>query len=150
VFGQLTPFPATPLYDRLAKAGRLARPKHWMDFAPFWMAHTPLKMTIQEARQETDHAWRRSYSPERNAEALESISAAPFRYRLSHLVSRMFFRGIYFPQMNKRAWLKLAFENRRPIYGLTKEAFGMWRSHRKNKQQPSEESAPVMNEQKAA
>src|SRR5215203_711929 len=33
VFGQLTPFPATPLYDKLAKAGRLARPKHWLDFA---------------------------------------------------------------------------------------------------------------------
>ena len=32
VFGQLTPFPATPLYDRLLAAGRLERPKHWMDF----------------------------------------------------------------------------------------------------------------------
>ncbi|HEX8922289.1 MAG TPA: radical SAM protein, partial [Pyrinomonadaceae bacterium] len=32
VFGQLTPFPATPLYERLEKAGRLARPRHWMDF----------------------------------------------------------------------------------------------------------------------
>lgn len=150
VFGQLTPFPATPLYDRLAKAGRLARPKHWMDFAPFWMAHTPLKMTIQEARQETDHAWRRSYSPERNAEALDAISEAPFRYRVSHLVSRMFFRGIYFPQMNRRAWLKLIFENRRPIYGLTREAIGMYRSHRKTRSQSSEGPTPVMNEQKAA
>ena len=45
VFGQLTPFPATPLYDRLEKAGRLARPKHWLDFAPFVMAHAPAKMT---------------------------------------------------------------------------------------------------------
>jgi radical SAM superfamily enzyme YgiQ (UPF0313 family) len=150
VFGQLTPFPATPLYDRLAKAGRLARPKHWMDFAPFWMAHTPLKMTIPEARQETDHAWRLSYSPERNAEALEAISEAAFRYRLSHLVSRLFFRGIYFPQMNKRAWLKLIFQNRRPIYSLTKEAIGIWRSHRKNKTQVSDEPAAVMNHQKAA
>src|SRR5712691_378278 len=122
VFGQLTPFPATPLYDRLEKAGRLARPKHWMDFAPFWMAHTPLKMTIQEARQETDSAWRASYSPERNAEAINSIRETPFRYRLSHLVSRLFFRGIYFPQMNKRAWLKLVFQNRRPILSLSKEA----------------------------
>lgn len=150
VFGQLTPFPATPLYDRLAKAGRLARPKHWMDFAPFWMAHTPLKMTIQEARQETDHAWRVSYSPERNAEAINSISHTPFRYRLSHLVSRLFFRGIYFPQMNKRAWLKLVFENRRPIFSLTKEAIGMWRSHRKNKTQASDEPAPAMNQREAA
>ena len=46
VFGQLTPFPATPLYDRLDKAGRLERPKHWLDFAPFVMAHAPLKMSI--------------------------------------------------------------------------------------------------------
>ena len=35
VFGQITPFPATPLYDRLKKEGRLTRPKHWLDFAPF-------------------------------------------------------------------------------------------------------------------
>src|SRR5881227_427680 len=38
VFGQLTPFPATPLYDRLEKARRLARPKHWLDFAPVFRA----------------------------------------------------------------------------------------------------------------
>ena len=44
VFGQITPFPATPLYDRLAKEGRLTRPKHWLEFAPFRMAHTPMKM----------------------------------------------------------------------------------------------------------
>ena len=150
VFGQLTPFPATPLYDRLAKAGRLTRPKHWMDFAPFWMAHTPLKMTIQDARKETDSAWRASYSPERNAEAINSISDAPFRYRLSHLVSRLFFRGIYFPQMNKRAWLKLAFQNRRPILSLTREAMAMARSHRKHKKVAAEERATVVNAQKVA
>src|SRR5690242_6151828 len=34
VFGQLTPFPAAPLYDRLATAGRVTRPRHWLDFAP--------------------------------------------------------------------------------------------------------------------
>src|SRR5262245_57308037 len=73
VFGQLTPFPATPLYDRLMKAGRLTRPKHWLDFAPYQMAHTPLKMTIPEAQAELDHAWRSSYSPERIAEALDAL-----------------------------------------------------------------------------
>ena len=50
VFGQITPFPATPLYDRLAKEGRLTRPKHWLEFAPFRMAHTPLKMSIRRYR----------------------------------------------------------------------------------------------------
>ena len=34
-------------------------------------------MTIPEARQETDHAWRVSYSPERNAEAINAISRRP-------------------------------------------------------------------------
>src|SRR6267142_2328478 len=150
VFGQLTPFQATPLYDRLEKAGRLARPKHWMDFAPFWMAHTPLKMTIEEARHETDSAWRASYSPERNADAINSIGDVPFSYRVSHLISRLFFRGIYFPQMNKRAWLKLIFQNRGPILSLSKEGFGKWRAHRKKRAVVPEEAAAVMNQQKAA
>jgi hypothetical protein len=107
-------------------------------------------MTIQEARNETDRAWRASYSPERNAEALNSIKDSAFRYRLSHLISRLFFRGIYFPQMNKRAWLKLIFQNRGPIVSLTKEAVGMWRASRKNKPVVEGEPAPVMNQQKAA
>ncbi len=50
VFGQITPFPATPLYTRLEKEGRLTRPKHWLDFAPFHMAHTPLNMTPDRCR----------------------------------------------------------------------------------------------------
>src|ERR671939_146801 len=97
VFGQLTPFPATPLYHRLEKAGRLDRPKHWLDFAPFVMAHTPLKMTIEEARMETRHAWTSSYSPERNAEVVEALRDTHIEYRIGHLVARFFFRGIYFP-----------------------------------------------------
>jgi radical SAM superfamily enzyme YgiQ (UPF0313 family) len=133
VFGQLTPFPATPLYERLEKAGRLARPKHWMDFAPFEMAHAPLKMTIKEARTEVDKAWTASYSPERNAEAIDSISDQPIGYRVGHLVARLFFRGIYFPQMNKRAWFKLIAQNRRTIYKLSKEAVSLYRASRKRK-----------------
>lgn len=46
VFGTLVPLPATPLYQRLETAGRLTRPKHWLDFQAFQMAHKPLKMTI--------------------------------------------------------------------------------------------------------
>ena len=130
VFGQLTPFPATPLYDRLASAGRLERPTHWLDFAPFVMAHAPLKMTIEEAKQETARAWAESYSPERNAEAIRSISYAPIKDRIGHLVARLFFRGIYFPQMTRRAWLKLMFDNRRTIYSLGKEGIARWRASR--------------------
>jgi hypothetical protein len=131
VFGQLTPFPATPLYDRLAKAGRLQRPKHWLDFAPFVMAHDPLKMTIEEAKAETFSAWSRSYSPERNLEAVQSIRHAPIGIRIGHIVARLFFRGIYFPQMNKRAWLKLMFDNRKALLSLTGEGLNTWRKARK-------------------
>ena len=57
IFGLLTPLPATPLYKRLEKAGRLTRPKHWQEFIPFAMAHTPLKMSIEEAHAEVNHGW---------------------------------------------------------------------------------------------
>ncbi len=131
VYGQLTPFPSTPLYDRLLKAGRLARPKHWLDFAPFVMAHNPLKMTIEEAKSETFDAWSRSYSPERNWEAIQAIRTAPIQTRIGHIVARLFFRGIYFPQMSKWAWIKLLLDNRKTILSLTSEGLGTWRRARK-------------------
>ena len=133
VFGQLTPFPATPLYERLEKAGRLDRPKHWLDFAPFVMAHNPLKMTIEDAKDETFDAWSRSYSPKRNYEAIMAIREAPIDVRVSHLVARLFFRGIYFPQMNKSQWIKLLFDNRRSILTLSREGFSTWRAFRKRR-----------------
>ena len=135
VFGLLTPFPATPLYTRLEKAGRLTRPLHWLDFAPFEMAHTPLKITTVEARSEVDHAWSSSYSPERNAQAIESIGDKPVADRIIHLVSRLFFRGIYFPQMGTRAWLKVIFQNRRTIYHLIREGVARLRKVRAKNQE---------------
>ncbi len=131
VFGQLTPFPATPLYTRLEKAGRLTRPKHWLEFAQFVMAHKPAKMTIEEARAEVIHAWSESYSPKRNAEALEAIKDTPIEYRIGHLVARFFFRGIYFPQMTKRAWMKLLFDNRAVLMSLSKEGYTKYRAFKK-------------------
>lgn len=133
VFGQLTPFPSTPLYDRLKKSGRLDRPKHWLEFAPFVMAHKPAKLSIKEAKAEVDYAWSRSYSPERNAEALEQIKDAPIEFRISHFVSRVFFRGIYFPQMRKRDWMKLLYDNRKTIANLTKEGVSTFRKSKKRK-----------------
>lgn len=138
VFGQLTPFPATPLYKRLENAGRLQRPKHWLEFAPFVMAHDPLKMTIAEAKDETFNAWSRSYSPERNWKAIESIKDTPIQVRISHLVARLFFRGIYFPQMGKMAWIKLLFQNRKTILSLTREGLKTWRNSRRNQKMTAE------------
>jgi radical SAM superfamily enzyme YgiQ (UPF0313 family) len=126
VFGQITPFPATPLYERLEKEGRLIRPKHWLEFAPFQMAHGPLKMTIAEVQDEVRYAWENSYNPAAIERALESIADEPAAYKISHLLSRLFFRGIYFPQKGAWSWLKLAVRNRRAIYRVAKDSFTRW------------------------
>lgn len=133
VFGQLTPFPSTPLYKRLKESGRLTRPQHWLEFAPYQMAHTPLKMTIEQTQRELDQAWAVSYSPERNEQAIDSISDQPINYRLIHFIMRLFFRGIYFPQMTKGAWLKVIAQNRRPLLKLTREALGKYLKSRKGR-----------------
>jgi hypothetical protein len=131
IFGQLTPFPSTPLYQRLLKADRLTRPKHWLDFAPFQMAHTPLKMSIAEVHDELNQAWAGSYGPERNVRALDSISDKPIDHRIMHLITRFIFRGIYFPQMGKAAWAKLFLANRRLIYKLARESVSRFRSSKR-------------------
>jgi radical SAM superfamily enzyme YgiQ (UPF0313 family) len=141
IFGQLTPFPSTPLYQRLLKAGRLTRPKHWLDFAPFHMAHTPLKMSIEDVHSELNKAWIRSYSPERNASAVASIKDRPIGYQIMHLVTRLIFRGIYFPQMGKRAWAKLLFANRGLIYSLGRE--GLFGSRRVERSTPVAAGVPI-------
>ncbi len=129
IFGLLTPLPSTPLYKRLELAGRLTRPKHWQEFIPFAMAHTPLKMTIDEAHAEVKKGWARSYSPEAMAFAVNALKDKPLGYRINIFIARMCFRGIYFPQMGPSAWLKLIFQNRRTIFSLVREGFSTWRAH---------------------
>jgi radical SAM superfamily enzyme YgiQ (UPF0313 family) len=123
IFGLLTPLPGTPLYTRLHDAGRLTRVKHWQEFIPFSMAHTPLKMTIPEAHAEVLDGWNRSYSAEAIAKAVDSIDHKPLGYRINIFIARLCFRGIYFPQMGPWAWLKVIAENRRTIFKLMKEGF---------------------------
>ena len=123
IFGLLTPLPATPLYKRLEKAGRLTRPKHWQEFIPFTMAHTPLKMTIEEAHAEVDQGWAEAYSPKALAAAVESLNEQPLGYRINIFLARLCFRGIYFPMMGKTAWLKVIAQNRRTIFKLVREGF---------------------------
>ncbi len=123
VFGQLTPFPSTPLYARLLAAGRLTRPKHWLDFAPYQMAHNPLKITSQQAQAEITQAWTDSYSPEAIERAVDLLEQKPIWLRISLFIGRLSFRGIYFPQMSRWAWLKVAAQNRRTIFKLARSAF---------------------------
>jgi radical SAM superfamily enzyme YgiQ (UPF0313 family) len=122
IFGLLTPLPATPLYKRLEAAGRLTRRKHWEEFIPFTMAHTPLKMSIDEAHAEVNYGWAHAYSPEALAQAVQSLDDQPLGYRVNIFLARLCFRGIYFPMLGKRAWLKVVSENRRTIFKLVKEA----------------------------
>src|SRR5438132_6648929 len=89
IFGLLTPLPATPLYKRLEKAGRLTRPKHWQEFIPFAMAHTPLKMTIEEAHAEVKHGWNEAYSADAIAYAVDSLQDQPLGYRVNILIARL-------------------------------------------------------------
>ena len=121
IFGLLTPLPATPLYKRLEAAGRLTRPKHWKEFIPFAMAHTPLKMTIEEAHAEVRYGWSHAYSPEAIAHAVDSLDDQPLGYRINIFLARMCFRGIYFPMMGKLAWVKVIGQNWRTIYKMVKE-----------------------------
>jgi radical SAM superfamily enzyme YgiQ (UPF0313 family) len=115
VYGLLTPYPATPLYDRLASAGRLTRPRHWLDFKPFVMAHTPLNYSAEQAEAEVREAWKASYSAEANDSAMRWLEAKSLADQLIHLFSRLAFRGIYFPQMKWREWVGVLLDNRRPI-----------------------------------
>ena len=103
VFGQITPFPATPLYDRLAREGLLTRPKHWLEFAPFRMAHTPKKMAIDDVQDEVRYAWMNAYSPVATERALESIKDEPVPYKISHMALAAVLPRDLFPQEGRLA-----------------------------------------------
>jgi radical SAM superfamily enzyme YgiQ (UPF0313 family) len=137
VFGQITPFPATPLYDRLLKEGRLTRPKHWLEFAPFRMAHTPLNLTTDQVQDEVHSAWLNSYSPEANMRAIDAIADEPAPYKISHVASRIFFRGIYFPPKTMSRWLHLLFQNRKVIARVVRDCFRQWHGTKQDRRSPA-------------
>ncbi len=122
VFGLLTPYPATPLYDRLAAANRLTRPKHWLEFKPFKMGFTPLGITTDQAEAEIREAWTSAYDPATTASAMRWLESRPLGDRLIHMLTRLAFRGIYFPQMRRREWVQVLLENRVPILRLLAQA----------------------------
>jgi radical SAM superfamily enzyme YgiQ (UPF0313 family) len=133
VFSPLVPLPGTPLYARLGAEGRLTRPKHWLNFSLHKMAHRPLKMSDAEVQTELEKAWSSSYSPQSNGKVVDWLSGRRFDDRIIHLVMRLCFRGIYYPQMNKSAWIKLVVQNRKPILTLVKGGVGEYRAARKRR-----------------
>ena len=98
VFGLLTPYPSTPLYNKLAAAGRLTHPKHWLEFKPFTMDFAPLGISPEQAEEEVRQAWESSYRPAANAAAIAKLKPGSLADRIIHLLGRLAFRGIYFPQ----------------------------------------------------
>ena len=132
VFGLLTPYPATPLYDRLLQQNRLTRPKHWLDFRPFRMAFTPENISVEQAESEVHEAWSRCYDPQAIAAGLKKIEGRPFIERAAMFFARLTFRGIYFPQMKVRSWISLLFSNRRTLLKLIHEGFIAHQRHRQS------------------
>jgi radical SAM superfamily enzyme YgiQ (UPF0313 family) len=126
IFGLLTPLPGTPLYKRLDVAGRLTRPKHWQEFVPFAMAHTPLKMTIDEAHAEVNYGWSHAYGAEAIAQAVDSLADQALGYRINIFIARVCFRGIYFPMLGRFAWWKVISENRQTIFKLARQGVEAW------------------------
>jgi radical SAM superfamily enzyme YgiQ (UPF0313 family) len=109
VFGLLTPYPATPLYERLEKQGRLLRPKHWLDVVAFKGTFQFSHMSVDEAEGEVRAAWRECYRPRSFARTQRWLVAngKAFDVQAMFLVARLLFRGIYFPQPNAWSWIRL-------------------------------------------
>jgi hypothetical protein len=55
--------------------------------------------------------------------AMSKIADAPVPYKISHLIARLCFRGIYFPQKGSLAWLKVLVENRGMILRICRGLF---------------------------
>ncbi|MDE3178161.1 MAG: hypothetical protein KGM47_00765, partial [Acidobacteriota bacterium] len=76
----------------------------------------------KQAEAEVRHAWEVTYGSKTTAAAIKWLETTTLGDRLTHLFTRLLFRGIYFPQMRKREWARVVFENRRPITHLTFQA----------------------------
>jgi radical SAM superfamily enzyme YgiQ (UPF0313 family) len=113
VFGLLTPYPGTPLYDRLKTQGRLIRPEHWLDFKPFKLTFQPNHLSPDQAEHELSKSWRRCYRPRFFAHTQRWLvnNRKPFDHHVAFLIARLLFRGIYFPQSTRWSWVRLLASN---------------------------------------
>ena len=140
VFGILTPYPATPLYDRLQREGRLTRPEHWLDFKAFKAAYLPKGLSEDEVEDEVRRAWSHCYDPAafRRAQRWLRENQKTYGHQVTHFVARLLFRGIYVPQMTRWAWIKLLMQNFRVIGSLVYQGFrAQGRDRRKKLPQPA-------------
>src|SRR5688572_18726886 len=141
VFSILTPYPATPLYDRLNQEGRLTRPEHWLDFKAFKATYLPKGLTGEQVEDELHLGWSHCYEPATFLRTQRWMldNQKPFPHQAMLFISRLFFRGIYFNQMNRWAWIKLLAQNNRTIGSLVYHGFQSERARRRRtppQQQP--------------
>jgi hypothetical protein len=100
----------------------MLQPEHWLDMRSFKMAFAPKNMTADQAEAEIDRAWSRSYEPRAIASALDKMGSQPYKDRAVMLFARLAFRGIYFPQMRRRDWLRVIVGNRGNLFRVVTEA----------------------------
>ena len=113
IFGLLTPYPGTPLYERLQKQGRLLRPEHWLDFKPFRLTFKPNHLSVRQSEEEVHEGWRRGYGRYSFARTQRWLAAnrKPFDQQITFLIARLVFRGIDFPQSTPWSWVRLLATN---------------------------------------
>lgn len=97
MFTMLTPYPGTPLYERLSREGRLSSPKWWLETEhdALFPAYVPRRMTRERLREGWINAWREFYGlgsimqrwrPRLGGGWLESVAFLPlnaFMHRLA-------------------------------------------------------------------
>lgn len=141
IFNTLTPYPATPLYERLREEGRMTRPEHWLDYKPYQINFQPKWMSPEQLREEVRQAWEHSYSPAsfRRAQRWFEQHEKPFVQQLAHFITRIFFRGLYTPQ-NGRDWIKVLVRNTDTIVKLVISGAA---AHRRTSRQIPDEWRPA-------
>ena len=86
------------------------------------MAFAPKNIRVDQAEAEIERAWSRSYEPKAIASALNKMESQPLKDRAVMLFARLAFRGIYFPQMQRRDWLRVIVANRNNLLRILSEA----------------------------
>jgi len=93
------------------------------------------------------HLWMfllKSLTPPEHEVLLIDGNARPMnKQQLVHLLARLCFRGIYVPQMKRRAWFNLIFQNRRSIFTLLRNGVARYRGTHNS--QTEKAIAPAMN-----
>jgi radical SAM superfamily enzyme YgiQ (UPF0313 family) len=109
----------------------------------------PLKITSAEAQAEVRHAWTDSYSSTAIGRAVDSLSHRPLWLPISLLIGRLSFRGIYFPQMGRWAWMKVAMQNRKVIFNLVRAGFNLRAQGRTANREAAQGIEPALDNQEA-